>query len=266
MATAEKQTQFSWRRGLLHALVPFGLAIVGGLVAAFAADVPSDQMEAAGERTGTVAALALLLGLATSYFTQVRRTAWAWTAGIVSLLVVAGAVATPFLERGRVQSRPLTAADRRAPSLVDGRVVHDARGFSLALPDPGMSESAMAFPGPRDDAIAVWIYTRDDDMPLAVVQLQRFNRVTEASLREFVRGVRGGFLSSVNMDVDIQDETLTWEPSFKGYHLRAVAEVGASVHVAAWVLPGDEYVVVVLLFGEDDSALSKSVDSFQMGR
>ena len=52
---------FRWKRGLLHALIPFGLAVAGGLVLLLVAQ-PADP-EKLGEGVGRFGAVCFVLGL-----------------------------------------------------------------------------------------------------------------------------------------------------------------------------------------------------------
>ena len=225
-----------------------------------------------GQRTGQLAVPALLLGLATSYFIQVRRARWAWTAGIVTALAVAGAVATPIVERNRIVTVPLRAVDREPLEVVAIEGVeylqHPALGFRFERPtsdfahSPELEGQLGEFGGP---SMHLSFYApAGAQMPAVMIQVQRFSRVDEAVLREFVLGFRQGLLGGVPAgSIDIRQEQVVWEPSFKGSHMH-VAMNDMNARFETWVLPGEQYIVGMALIGADDELLTRIVASFRL--
>src|SRR3954471_15420042 len=82
---------FRWKRGLLHALIPFGLAIAGGLALLFLK--PAADPEKLGEGVGRFAATCFVAGLAISYLVQTGRKKAAVGASVALIAGVGALVA-----------------------------------------------------------------------------------------------------------------------------------------------------------------------------
>src|SRR5688500_12561632 len=121
---------FSWKRGILHGLVPVVLLIAAsGAVAAFG-DVADPKK--LGEGTGRLAVFVLAIGIGISYLLQTGRRGLGLAAGgLPVFLLVRPRGGTPA---------PLTASERASLELVEEagqrRLRHPAFGFSILHPGP----------------------------------------------------------------------------------------------------------------------------------
>ena len=103
---------FRWKRGLLHALIPFGLAIAAGF-AILVLTNPADP-EQLGEGVGRFAAACFVVGLGISYLAQTGRKRAALGTSLALVAVIGGLVA--FVTSSAHHDRPRATARDRAPA------------------------------------------------------------------------------------------------------------------------------------------------------
>jgi hypothetical protein len=88
---ASSGPRFSWRRGLLHALVPFAVLIVSTVTIAAAADVADPRRF--GEGVGRLSVFVFGGGFGVSYLAQTGRKQWALAAGVAGAALLVAVIA-----------------------------------------------------------------------------------------------------------------------------------------------------------------------------
>jgi len=265
---------FRWKRALLHALIPFGLVIVGGFVL-FAVTSPVDA-EKAGEGVGRFAGVALVAGLGISYLAQTGRQKAAALLGVglvVLISVVVGLVAMP------PRARPLRAADR-APLVeveIDGkpRLKHPTLGFSILRPPTGYHDSpqiAAAMGGlTRDPGSVVYAYAEDPPQGGLIVTVMNNHAGSRRDLQEFLDGIQHGIESSVRSQlgestkVQIDRKDVTGDDAHLEAHLHAVVN-GVHMQVNGYPLDVPErppVIVNVMVVGPEATLMADVLASFR---
>lgn len=234
---------FSWKRGILHALIPFAAVIALGLLVVAVKDVADP--EKFGEGLGRFAVVSLLAGMAVSYLFQTgkRKAGWGVLAGFV---LVIGAVAFVLFT---IDPRP--EIDRRA--LIDDGVTlrHPSLGFTLKRPPADFHDAPQLVKGMGDQGKDTVIYAYAPATPgvgliIGVIWgTDHFDAV--------VRGVKRGLLKS---GATWDDEQIGTDVAHLRAHIRTI-----SMRVDLHQVHGA--IVTLNVMSPDPNALADVISSFQ---
>jgi hypothetical protein len=234
-----RERAYSWKKALLHALIPLSIIIVGGAIAIAAGAVKAPRRF--GEGLGQFSVFAMLLAVGVSYLAQTgrRRAAWGVGAGAVGLV---GVIVVVLVAAGPPAARAvLTAAERRPLEIREQggerRLVHPTLGFSLLHPGPGFVESEQAAAvfqqSTRDPGAHAYAYARASDRSFVIVTIGK-GLDSRAGMEGMVRGLTRPLLQAVKARV--KENEITWSESRKEAVLSA--ELGPGVHFRFRALVG----------------------------
>lgn len=260
---------FRWKRGVLHALIPFGLAIAGGL-AILVTKNPADP-EKLGEGVGRFAFCAFIAGLGISYLAQTgRKKAALWA----SLALVAAVGALAAIIATTAPRQRLHAADR-APlvdRVIDGshRLVHPTLGFSILRPPASYQDSPQmaAAMGVDDPDTVAYAYA---DMPAQsglIVAVIANAGESRSAFEEVVAGVRRGILKSMTAQLGSAAKLewvrndITGDDVHLEAHLHAVLQ-GLHMQLDIHALHPSSIVSITVL-ARDATTLADVLASFRM--
>jgi hypothetical protein len=204
---------FRWKRGLLHAAIPFALVIAAGLVALLATN-PVDP-DKAGEGIGRFAFFAFLAGLGVSYLAQTgRRKAALWTGLGLVAVIAAVTVSVIAASRGNAPKR-LSAADRAPLVEIEAagahRLQHPTLGFSILRPPASYRDSptmlAMMGPAIRDPDSVYYAFAETPPQAGLIVGVMSNLGESRAAFQHVIDGIRSGLADSARS----QSETITYE-------------------------------------------------------
>ncbi|HEV7555831.1 MAG TPA: hypothetical protein VGO00_10270 [Kofleriaceae bacterium] len=260
---------FRWKRAVLHALIPFGLVVLVGLVALFVTD-PVDP-EKAGEGVGRFAAVAFVIGIAISYLWQTGKKLAAKLTALALLLFVAaigiGLVTNDTHRRHHlvVDRSPLVEVT------IDGqvRLRHPTYGFSFLRPPKGYAAADALIDkfGITPDPEGL-IYAFAETPPTAVVMVHVLTDVGEsrAEFAAVALGIRAGLTGAAGKDLKIQTlrDEMTGTNGHLVQHFHLVID-GMHMQITAYQLKmrGTPSVAAVMVVGGDNKALADVLDSFR---
>jgi len=231
--------EFRWKRGLLHALIPFGAVVAMGVFVVLVKDVADP--EKFGEGLGRFALVALLAGMAISYLFQTgkRKAAWAVTAGI-GALVVGVAVALLLID-------PAPKIDRR-PLIDDGVTLrHPSLHFSLKRPPAEYHDAPQLVSLMGDQGKDTVIYAYAPAAPSVGLVIGVLWGATDVA--ETTRGIKRG----------IDRPGVTWREDKPGHLVAAIQ--GVTLRVELHQVDGA--IVSVMVISQDPTALADVISSFQ---
>jgi hypothetical protein len=270
VANTGEEHRFSWKRAALHCAVPLVLVVIAAAVIVVVLD-PDDPGKL-GEETGRLMLPAMLLALLTSYLIQTRRKLYAWVFGTLAVVGVAGAVATPVLQRMRVRPMPLAEAERGKFEVVDvGGVAHlrHARlGFSflapVGLPRNAEAEAALRRALPEDDSTFVYAFADTVPGPVLLVILRKANHIDRDTLAALISDLSK--LSDTGAVREVQNRII-WEPSFHGAEVHYMIDETNHFRVGAWVdsfgVPDAELIVAIVAISLGDDRFAGVFPSFR---
>ncbi len=255
---------FRWKRGLLHALIPFGLAIAAGLVLLLVTDpVDPDKL---GEGVGRFGAACFVAGLGISYLAQTGKQR---AAVVASIALVAGiGVLVALIVVTKPPARAHATARDRAPLRevsIGGapHLEHPTFGFTLLRPPAGYHDSPAlaATMGLQDPDTISYAYAEEPPQGGLVVSVLLGDRDLPAS----VRGVRKGLESAMTAQLGpeaklryVRDEIGVDEA-----HVYAVVNDALHLHINAYQLRDRDAIVMVVVVGATATQLADVLDSFQ---
>jgi hypothetical protein len=255
---------FRWKRGLLHALIPFGLAIAGGL-ALLVVKEPVDP-EKLGEGVGRFAFFMLLAGLGISYLAQTGRKKAAWLA---ALALVGGIGALAAVLATAHGPRRVHAADR-APLVDDGvRLRHPTFGFSILRPPASYHEAPQiaAAMGIDDPDTVTYAYAETPPRGGLVIAIIANAALTKADFTRAIAGIRHGMDKAMAAQANTVPGAVHWlrdEVSGDDAHLvgHLHAEVNQlDVRITAVSLPSA--IVTITVLAQDATTLADVLESLQ---
>jgi hypothetical protein len=214
-----RRAEFSWKRGLLHAVVATALFFALGLIVflAVVGSHGSDLDRQVGQGVGMLGFWVFLFTFVATYSFQTGKK----VLGILMLLLLCAVFAGLLnfllrLPRAHVEAGPLTAGEKIRPF----RVVSTSRwcqpAFGLSFPDPGIDFNA-------DKAVQQQLQLQSEKLPDEMAQwawrdtrtgqlliLQTFKGVggAEGDFRNLVAGIKHGIGRSGN--ITLSDENLQW--------------------------------------------------------
>lgn len=236
--------EFRWKRGLLHALIPFAGVIAMGLIVLFVQD-PKDP-EKFGEGLGRFAMVSLLAGLGSSYLFQTgKRKAGAIVAALIGAAIV-GLTAMLLL----IEPRP--KIDRR-PLVDDGKTLrHPSLHFSIKRPPAEFKDAPqlVELMGNKADKDTVsYAYAPSPPTTGLVISV-----IWGASdMAETTQGIKAGLQKS---GATLKSEQVGSEDA----HLVGLAK-GVTLTVDAHLV--DHTVVTTTVLSSDPNALADVISSFQ---
>ena len=254
---------FRWKRGLLHALIPFGLAVAGGLVLLLVVH-PADP-EKLGEGVGRFGAACFVAGLGISYLAQTGRKKAALTASLALVAGVGTLVALLLVTMS--DAKPVPTARDRAPLLevsLDGKphLKHPTLGFTLLRPPAGYHESpAMAAAmGAQDPGTITHAYAEDPPRAGLVVSVLFGVSDLRESVRDVKRGLESAMASQAGPDAKIvyaRDDIAA-----EAAHLHAVVNNAIHIHIDAYALHDRDAVAMIMAVAGDATTLVDVVESY----
>jgi hypothetical protein len=264
---------FSWKRGILHALLFLGVVVAAGAVAAVVAR-PVEPYRF-GQGVGRLAAFAGLLGLGFSWLLQSGRRRLAWLVVAAAVALVAGlAVFLLVAAPAAVRPAPLTPQETAAlVPVADGdgqRLLHPALGFSFPHPGPGYAELGEAElrelrKGMGDPALHAWGWFDADQGAVLVVGLLKDVRASR-DLEAFQSGLEGALRGSAGAKVE-EDRVEASGDSGRAT-LRGVLPDGtflaARSTVFASAATGHSYLVALVAFTPTRGALDATLDGLRL--
>jgi len=136
---------FSWKRGLLHAVLALVAVVVFGAALAGVLGMEGAAAREAGQAIGRLAGIIGGAAFGGSYLFQTRRRAGALALGLAFVALVGAGIVGGMMKRGRNRNTSLTA-EEKAPMVIadeDGerRLRHPGFGFSLLHPGPKFLEA-----------------------------------------------------------------------------------------------------------------------------
>ena len=255
---------FRWKRALLHALLPFGLAIAGGLVLLLT-KAPADP-EKLGEGVGRFACFAFLAGLGISYLAQTGRKRTALTISLALLAGVGALAAVLATTHGGAHVRP---ADR-APLVDDGhRLRHPTLGFSILRPPasyhdaPRMAEAM----GVHDADTITYAYAETPPRAGLIIAIIANAGGSRRDFEDAVAGIRHGLgqataaqANTVPGAVQWLRDDITGDDAHLAAHLHAVVN-DLHMQINAYQLP--TAIATLTVIAPDPATLADVLASFQ---
>jgi hypothetical protein len=267
----------SWKRALLHGLIPVAVAIGGGLIVVATADVADP--ERFGEGLGQFSVFAYLAGVGISWLAQSGRRRTAWIAGALLVAMVAALAIVAFAV-GRRASEPLTAAERAPLQVIDDggqrRLVHPTLGFSVRHPGPGYQErpalAAMMGLG-SDPAAQVFAYAEDPPADALIVAIIKDAGRTRDGLDEMIAGLERGLAASAREQMpgaalQVDRREVIWTDAERVARVQIRVGDLATIRVDAHpVRPAGRapFVVALMTMTTEAAALAGVIDSFRAG-
>ena len=211
---------------LLHALIPLGIALVGGLVVGAVMEI--QNTEKFGYGLGRFAGVGCIIACLASYFYQkgMMKAALGLAIGIFVFVLTAAVAIGMFMSHGRMNyiMSPLEKAPLKVLTR-DGKpyLSHRAIGFKFLHPGPNFKKSdkavtAFASKGIKSRGMKIYGYLNQDARAALTVNIQKGLGRTRRSVEQFIKGVKKGMARAAklrNMTLKFDKVRLDWTPFSK---------------------------------------------------
>ena len=268
---------FSWKRGLLHAVLALVAVVVFGAALAGVLGMEGAAAREAGQAIGRLAGIIGGAAFGGSYLFQTRRRAGALALGLAFVALVGAGIVGGMMKRGRNRNTSLTA-EEKAPMVIadeDGerRLRHPGFGFSLLHPGPKFLEAPeLVKPKPgqkHDDTTQEYGFADREDNAVLLVSVMKGMGGTREQLVAHVDGVQRGFVESLPAAGPLHwgDKQVTWTDGEKRARLEGSFGADMRLELTAYSIlrPDHEpFIVNVMMISPDAERFANVTGSLRL--